>query len=87
MRPYEILSEWTVEELMVAYGEYANIHSRETYEMLSDKDRAKRKIKPSDRWAVKFISLEDALKMQEPVSVEESQSTIDLQNAADLLLR
>lgn len=88
IRPYQILTEWTVEELMVAYGEYANIHARESYEMMSPKERAKKRVLPTDRWAVKFISLEDALNMQKN-GLDEStrrQNEIDLQEMADMLL-
>ena len=88
LRPYEILTEWTVEELMVAYGEYANIHARESYEMMSPKERAKKRVLPTDRWAVKFISLEDALKMQKDGIVESTrrQIEIDLLEMAVMLL-
>lgn len=73
---------------MVAYGEYANIHARESYEMMSPKERAQKRVLPTDRWAVKFISLEDALKMQKNMVDETTlrQNEIDLQEMADMLL-
>lgn len=86
MRPYEILENWTVEEVMVAYGEYANIRSKESWEMTPPKERAKKHMIPSDRWAVVFVSLEDALKMAERGESLSTQNEIDLQNVANMLL-
>lgn len=86
MRPYDILNDWTVEEVMVAYGEYANIKSKEHWEMTSPKDRAKKHMLPSDRWAVAFVSLEDAIKMSEQGVTNFRQNEIDLQNVANMLL-
>lgn len=84
MRPYEILTEWTVEELMVAFGEYANKHSKEAYEMTPPKERAKKHQTWADQWAVKFVSLEDALKMQEGDSKQRRLDEAELQNAANI---
>ena len=56
--------------------------------MMSPKERAKKRVLPTDRWAVKFISLEDALNMQKN-GLDEStrrQKEIDLQEMADMLL-
>lgn len=86
MRPYDILNEWTVEEIMVAYGEYANIKSKRHWEMTPPKERAKKHMLPSDRWAVVFVSLEDALRMSEQGESNFTQTEIDLQNVANMLL-
>ena len=86
MRPYTILTEWTIEELLVAYGEYANIHAKESYDMMSPKERAKKHIQPLDRYAVLFIPLETALEMQNNPEEDFEQTQIDLQNAADFLM-
>lgn len=66
IRPLEILNHWNCEELLVAYGHYANMHSNENFSMLSPKERAQHKDsngKPApltwlDRWAVLFVSTE-----------------------------
>lgn len=57
MRPTDILNNWTCEELMVAYGEYANRHSNEYVEMTPKKEWAKHNppITWLDRWAVLFV--------------------------------
>lgn len=85
LRPYTILTEWTVEELMVAFGEYANIHSKESYEMTPAKERAKKRMTWADQWAVKFVPLEDALKMQDGEDVDKvRQNELALQDAASM---
>lgn len=89
MRPYEILNDWTVEELMVAYGEYANMHARENYEMTPPKERAKKHMTEFDRYAVMFVSLEDALRLdaETPEDIERrKQNEIDLQEMANMLM-
>lgn len=58
IRPSEILDEWCVPELIVAYGVYANEISQRNFEewkSLDPKERAKHK-KPEE-FIVKFIEV------------------------------
>lgn len=72
---------------MVAFGEYANAHSIESYELLSPKERAKKHKVWTDRWAVLFVSLEDALKMQSEQPAEERRANeLSLEDAASILM-
>lgn len=66
IRPYEILTTWTCEELCVAYGEYANIHSNEAYEArmsLFRKNEKPKKPSPDEKWAVIFVTREELAEM------------------------
>lgn len=56
MRPMDILTGWTCEELLVAYGVYANQKSSEAYELTSKKERRLRKMSTLDRWVMPFIT-------------------------------
>lgn len=71
MKPTDILTKWNCEELMVAYGYYANIHSNEYVEMIPKKEWAKHKppITWLDRWAVLFV---DKKQMKELVEDKEN---------------
>lgn len=87
MRPTEILENWTVEELMVSYGYYANQHSAEYLESIPQKEWAKQKPKPLtwlDRWAVLFVSEEQIKEINDDTvkSLEEK----DFIEAANLIL-
>lgn len=87
LRPTEILNTWTVEELMVAYGYYANRHSAEYIESVPEKEWAKQKPEPLtwlDRWAVLFVSADqmEELNSDEKESLEEQ----DFLSAASVLL-
>lgn len=67
MRPTEILETWTCEELLVAYGHYANQHSAEYVESVPQKEWAKHKPEPItwlDRWAVFFVTAEQMGEIQ-----------------------
>ena len=82
IRPYEILTTWTCEELAVAYGEYANIHSNEAYETRMSFFRKNEKPKrpaPEERWAVIFVTREELAEMHR--AAEEKP---DRPNLADL---
>lgn len=67
MKPADILTTWNCEELMVAYGYYANIHSNEYVEMTPKKEWAKHKppITWLDRWAVLFVGREELKELSE----------------------
>lgn len=87
MRPTEILNNWTVEELMVSYGYYANRHSIEYIESVPEKEWAKHKPEPItwlDRWAVLFVSNDqmEELNNDEKKNLEEQ----DFLEAASMLL-
>ena len=89
MKPSEILTEWNCEELMVAYGYYANIHSNEYVEMTPKKEWAKHKppITWLDRWAVLFVSrdeLEEIAKDEKKVA-EQSKKEADIADAARII--
>lgn len=60
MRPMDILTKWSCEELLVAYGQYANRHSAEYVETVPKKEWAKKHITWLDRWAVLFITQNQA---------------------------
>lgn len=81
IRPYEILTKWTCEELCVAYGEYANIHSNEAYEtrMASFRKDKPRRPSPDEKWAVIFVTREELARMHETAKEKD-----DRPNLADL---
>lgn len=56
IRPSEILDTWGCAELIVAYGEYANEVSQESYEIWKAGDK---KGKRPDKFHVEFFTLED----------------------------
>lgn len=59
IRPSEILNEWSVPELIVAYGIYANEVSKQNYEQWKELDAKERaKIGDIKEYQVKFIGLE-----------------------------
>ncbi len=87
MRPLEILENWTVEELLVAYGYYADLHSAEYIESVPEKEWATHKPEPitwTDRWAVLFLEPEQVEELQndEQKAIDES----DFARAAQALL-
>lgn len=60
IRPNEILDEWCTQELIVAYGYYANEVSRQNYEQWKTADAKTRgKIERPEEYAVKFYGIED----------------------------
>ena len=89
LRPLEILTSWNCEELLVAYGYYANIHSNENYSMLSPKERSKHKDsegRPApmtwlDRWAVLFVTPDQ---MKEIAEDKRTENKDDIQKAAEI---
>lgn len=82
MKPSDILLNWNCEELMVAYGYYANIHSNEYVDMVPKKEWGKHKppITWLDRWAVLFV---DASQMQE-LAVDEAGASEQSKKEADI---
>lgn len=89
LKPSEILTTWNCEELMVAYGYYANIHSNEYVEMTPKKEWAKHKppITWLDRWAVLFVGAEELeeLVADKEKSAEQSQKEADIADAARII--
>ena len=82
IRPYEILTTWTCEELCVAYGEYANIHSAESYEArmsLFRKNEKPKRPAPDEKWAVIFVTREELAEMHKKAAEQEKRP-----NLADL---
>lgn len=63
IRPVTILTEWTCEELLVAFGVYANQNSSTNYEMLSKKERYRKGMTSLDRWAMPFVTEEQMAAM------------------------
>lgn len=59
LRPYTILTEWTCEELLIAYGVYANQHSKESYDMKKPSELVKERLSYIDRWALPFFKEAD----------------------------
>lgn len=90
MRPYSVLTEWTCEELLVAYGHYANQHSNERYSMLSPKERRLHKDEDGkadplswlDRWSVLFVTPEQMSELAKDVDGREGQD--ELSRAAEI---
>lgn len=89
MKPSEILTTWNCEELMVAYGYYANIHSNEYVEMTPKKEWAKHKppITWLDRWAVLFVDTNQMRELAEDnANSEETQKKeADIAEAARII--
>lgn len=89
MKPSEILTTWNCEELMVAYGYYANIHSNEYVEMTPKKEWAKHKppITWLDRWAVLFVDTNQMRELAEDnANSEEAQKKeADIAEAARII--
>lgn len=82
MRPYEVLTKWTCEELAVAYGEYANVHSAEAYESRMSMFRKNEKPKrpsPDEKWAVIFVTKQELAEMH-----EKAKHQAERPNLADL---
>jgi hypothetical protein len=57
IRPNDILDNWGVAELLVAYGEYANEMSEQNYEEWRHLDAKDRGEKP-EKYIVKFYGLD-----------------------------
>lgn len=94
LRPRDVLM-WDPEELVVAFGVYANQHAAEAYEMAMSrlkKTPDKPKIpKWLDRWAVLFMTEDQVEKLMEEQEQAESQQKKQMtdeetmQNAANIL--
>lgn len=90
LRPMDILENWGCEELLVAYGTYANNHSQERFSMLSPKERATHKDEKGrpapitwlDRWAVLFVTSEQLEKLNSDTKDRTNQD--DLSKAAEI---
>lgn len=85
LRPLDILTTWNCEELLVAYGYYANQHAAENYASISPKERATHKdadghpqpITWLDRWAVLFVTPEQMEEMNSDTkNVQKNQDEI-----------
>lgn len=74
LRPMVILTEWTCEELLVAYGVYINQQTKESFDMMSKKDRAIKHLSWLDRWAMPFFSRDDLKSMAQTVEEESEQA-------------
>lgn len=87
LRPIDILTTWTVEELLVAYGVYSNQKSAEYVESIPKNERAKKGITWLDRWAVLFITQDQAEELTKDVSEAEvkSKNDLGLEKAAEIL--
>ena len=89
LKPADILTTWNCEELMVAYGYYANIHSSEYVEMTPKKEWAKHKppITWLDRWAVLFVGQDelDEIAKDQKKSADQSKKEADIEEAARII--
>lgn len=74
LRPMTILTEWSCEELLVAYGVYANQHSKEGFDAMSKVERRKKNLNYLDRWAVPFLSRNQLESFSETVEDESEQA-------------
>lgn len=87
IRPLEIMEHWNCEELLVAYGHYANQKSAEYVESVPEKEWAKHEPEPItwlDRWAVFFVTPEQMAELSE--EEKESIDKADFIKAAQMLL-
>lgn len=82
IRPYTILTEWTCEELMVAYGVYANQQSKESYDMKKPTELTKEGLSYIDRWALPFFTQED---LEQDTPNEENSLEEDMTKIASAL--
>lgn len=82
LRPWTVLTEWTCEELLVAYGVYADQQSKESYDMKSQKEKQEDNLTYIDRWALPFFSQRD---LEEDTPSEESQAEDDMVKIAETL--
>lgn len=87
LRPMEVLLNWSIEELLVAYGFYADQKSAEYVETVPKKEWAKKHITWLDRWAVLFITQDQAEELTKDVHKAEEKTLKDtgLENAASIL--
>lgn len=76
LKPTDILTSWTCEELLVAFGVYANQSSAMSYEMMSKKERYQKKMTSLDRWAMPFVSPSQMSEM----SAQQKQDTAQLED-------
>lgn len=82
LRPWVILTEWTCEELLVAYGVYANQQSKEAYDMKTPKERTRDKLEYMDRWALPFFTPQD---IEQNVAEEEEGLDEEMAKIAETL--
>lgn len=82
IRPYTILTEWTCEELMVAYGVYANQQSKESYDMKKPSELVQEKLTYMDRWALPFFTQQD---LEDNTPEEENTVEDDMSKIASAL--
>lgn len=82
IRPYTILTEWTCEELMVAYGVYANQQSKESYDMKKPSELVREKLTYMDRWALPFFTQQD---LEDNTPEEENTAEDDMSKIASAL--
>lgn len=87
LRPMEILTEWTCEELLVAYGFYADQKSAEYVETVPKKEWAKKGITWLDRWAVLFITQDQAEELTKDIDElpQRLKASESMENAAQIL--
>ena len=87
LRPLDILSDWSCEELLVAYGYYADQKSAEYVETVPKKEWAKKHITWLDRWAVLFITQDqaDELTKDEEEAENSIKASESLANASQIL--
>lgn len=94
MRPRDVLM-WDPEELVVAFGVYANQHAAEAYEMAMSQIKKAPK-KPAipkwlDRWAVLFMTenqVEQLMKEQEDAeknAARQRENEMSMEDAARVL--
>ena len=87
MKPADILTTWNCEELMVAYGYYANIHSNEYVEMIPKKEWGKHKppITWLDRWAVLFVDSEQMKELAAGEIEQNKEKEAGIEEAARII--
>lgn len=72
-QPTKILTEWTCEELLVTFGVYANQNSAMAYEMMSKKERYKKKMTSLDRWQMPFVTIDQVAEMNQREKQDQDQ--------------
>lgn len=65
IRPSEILDNWGVPELLVAYGQYANEAANEAYQGWVIRNTKNHKDEKPPKYIVQFISVEEMEALEE----------------------
>lgn len=80
----DILTGWSCGELLVAYGVYANAHSKEGYDLMPKAERRKKNLTWLDRWAIPFFTQQQVETLSEAIQ-EENKEAEEMSRIAEAL--